>query len=53
MFVRARTRNDLNVPGTLAGRSAMDQSADDLIGRFRGYVPLPGPGFAAPVLAGS
>ena len=51
MFVRARTRNDLNVPGTLAGRSAMDQSADDLIARFRSYVPLPGPGFAAPVLA--
>ena len=49
--LRARTRDDLGVAGTLAGRSGIDRSADHLAGRFRAYLPLPGPGFAAPVLA--
>ena len=51
LYLRARTRDDLNVPSGLAGRGAVDLSVDDLIGRVRAYVPLPGPGFAAPVLA--
>jgi hypothetical protein len=51
LYLRARTRDDLNVPGALAGRHAADLSVDDLVGRLRAYVPLPGPGFAAPVLA--
>ena len=51
LYVRARTRDDLDVPAALAGRDAVDLSVDDLIGRLRAYVPLPGPGFAAPVLA--
>ena len=51
LYLRARTRDDLDVPGALAGRDAVDLSVDDLIGRLRAYVPLPGPGFAAPVLA--
>ena len=51
LYLRARTRDDLDVPSGLAGRDAVDLSVDDLIGRVRAYVPLPGPGFAAPVLA--
>ncbi|MYH30177.1 MAG: hypothetical protein F4137_15300 [Acidobacteria bacterium] len=51
LYLRARTRGDLDVPGGLAGRDAVDLSVDDLIGRVRAYIPLPGPGFAAPVLA--
>ena len=51
LYLRARTRDDLDVPGGLAGRDAVDLSVDDLIGRVRAYIPLPGPGFAAPVLA--
>ncbi len=51
LYLRARTRDDLDVPDALAGRDAVDLSVDDLIGRLRAYVPLPGPGFAAPVLA--
>ena len=51
LYLRARTRDDLDVPSGLAGRHAVDLSVDDLIGRVRAYVPLPGPGFAAPVLA--
>ncbi len=51
IHVRARTRRDLNVPETLAGRAGLDRSAGDLIGRFRAYLPVPGPGFAASVLA--
>jgi len=51
LYLRARTRNDLDVPDALAGRDAVDLSVDDLIGRLRAYVPLPGPGFAALVLA--
>ena len=47
----ARTRRDLDVPAGLAGATDGDRSADDLVGRFRAYLPLPGPGFAAPVLA--
>ncbi len=47
----ARTRRDLDVPAGLASATDGDRSADDLVGRFRGYLPLPGPGFAAPVLA--
>ncbi len=50
LYLRARTRDDLDVPDALAGRTAVDLSVDDLIGRLRAYVPLPGPGFAAPVL---
>jgi len=49
--LRARTRRDLDVPAGLAGATDADRSADDLVGRFRAYLPLPGPGFAAPVLA--
>ncbi|MCY4633725.1 MAG: hypothetical protein OXG04_04320 [Acidobacteria bacterium] len=51
LYLRARTRDDLDVPDVLAGRHAVDLSVDDFIGRLRTYVPLPGPGFAAPVLA--
>ena len=51
LYLRARTRDDLDVPSGLVGRDAVDLSVDDLIGRVRAYVPLPGPGFAAPVLA--
>ena len=51
LYLRARTRDDLDVPAALAGRDAVDLSVDDAIGRARAYVPLPGPGFAAPVLA--
>ena len=51
LYLRARTRDDMDVPDALAGRDAVDLSVDDLIGRLRAYVPLPGPGFAAPVLA--
>ncbi len=47
----ARTRRDLDVPAALAGATDADRSADDLVGRLRAYLPLPGPGFAAPVLA--
>ena len=39
------------MPAGLAGAADADRSADDLVGRFRAYLPLPGPGFAAPVLA--
>ena len=49
--LRVRTRRDLDVPAGLAGATDADRSADDLVGRFRAYLPLPGPGFAAPVLA--
>ena len=49
--LRARTRRDLGVPAGLAGETDADRSADDLVGRFRAYLPLPGPGFAVPVLA--
>ena len=51
LYVRARTRDDLDVPDAFAGRGGVDLSADDLTGRLRAYLPLPGPGFAAPVLA--
>ena len=51
LYLRARTRDDLDVPDALARHHAADLSVDDLIGRLRAYVPLPGPGFAAPVLA--
>ena len=50
-YLRARTRRDLDAPAGLAGLADADRSADDLTGRFRAYLPLPGPGFAAPVLA--
>ena len=49
--LRVRTRRDLDVPAGLADATDADRSADDLVGRFRAYLPLPGPGFAAPVLA--
>ena len=49
--LRARTRRDLDLPAGLAGATDADRSADDLVGRFRAYLPLPGPRFAAPVLA--
>ena len=51
IYLRARTRRDLDVPVGLAGETDAERSADDLVGRFRAYLPLPGPGFAAPVLA--
>ena len=51
LYLRARTRDDLDVPDELTGRDGVDLSVDDAIGRLRAYVPLPGPGFAAPVLA--
>ena len=51
LYLRARTRDDRDAPGALTGRDGVDLSVDDLIGRLRAYVPLPGPGFAAPVLA--
>ena len=51
IHLRARTRRDLDVPAGLADMTDADRSADDLVGRFRAYLPLPGPGFAAPVLA--
>ncbi len=51
LYLRARTRDDLEVPEPFAGRTGVDYSTDDLIGRLRAYVPLPGPGFATPVLA--
>ena len=50
-YLRARTRRDLDAPGTFAGRAGLDGSADDVIGRFTAYLPLPLPGFAASVLA--
>ena len=50
-YLRARTRRDLDAPAGLAGLADADRSADDLTGRIRAYLPLPGPGFAAPVLA--
>ncbi len=49
--LRARTRRDLDLPAGLAGRARVDRSADDLAGRFAAYLPVPGPGFAASVLA--
>ena len=51
LYVRARIRDDLNVPEDLARRVGGDLSADDLLGWLHVYVPLPLPGFAAPVLA--
>ncbi len=51
IHLRARTRRDLDVPAGLAGATDADRSADDLVDRFRAYLPLPGPRFAAPVLA--
>ena len=51
LYLRARTRDDLNVPAAFAGRDAVDLSVEDALGRARAYIPLPGPGFAAPVLA--
>ena len=51
LYLRARTRDDLDVPDALAGRDGVDLSVADVIGRLRAYLPLPGPGFAAPVLA--
>ena len=51
LYLRARTRDDRDAPGALTGRDGVDLSVDDLIGQLRAYVPLPGPGFAAPVLA--
>ncbi len=51
LYLRARIRDDLNVPEDLARRRGVDLAAGDLTGRLRAYVPLPGPGFAAPVLA--
>ena len=51
LYLHARTRRDLDVPASLAGRPWFDRSADDLTGGLRAYLPLPGPGFAAPVLA--
>ena len=50
-YLRARTRRDVGAPETLAGRLGLDRSADDLVGRFTAYLPLPLPGFAASVLA--
>ena len=50
-YLRGRTRRDLDVPSGLTGLADADRSADDLVGRFRAYLPLPGPGFAASVLA--
>ena len=46
--IRARRREDLNVP---TGESARDRSVDSVIGIFKTYARLPGPQFAAPVLA--
>ncbi len=51
LYLLARIRDDLNVPEDLARRRGVDLSAGDLLGRLRVYVPLPLPGFAAPVLA--
>ena len=51
LYLLARIRDDLNVPEDLARRRGVDLSADDLLGRLQVYVPLPLPGFAAPVLA--
>ena len=51
LYAHARTRRDLGVPGSLAGSPWFDRSADDLTGGLRAYLPLPIPGFAAPVLA--
>ena len=51
LYLHARTRRDLDVPASLAGSPWFDRSADDLTGGLRAYLPLPGPGFAAPVLA--
>lgn len=49
--LHARRRDDLTVPGDLAGQSGLDLSTDDLLGRARAYLPLSGPGFAVPVVA--
>ena len=51
IYLRGRTRRDLDVPSGLASQTDADRSADDIVGRFRAYLPLPGPGFAATVLA--
>ena len=51
LYLRARTRRDLDAPAGLAGRAGVDRAVDDLVGRFRAYLPAPGPGFAASVLA--
>ncbi len=51
LFLRARTLNELSLPGTLAGVPGTDRSVDDVIGRARVYLPLAGPGYASHVLA--
>ena len=51
LYLSARTRRELSLPDSLAGVVGRDRSLDDLVGRFRGYLPLGGPGHAPHVLA--
>ncbi|MBT3324949.1 MAG: BamA/TamA family outer membrane protein [Gemmatimonadales bacterium] len=51
LFVRARVRNELSLPDSLAGVVGSDRSTDEVIGRVQGYLPVDGPGFASHVFA--
>lgn len=51
VFVQGRARNELSLPDSLSGRVAVDRSSQQVIGRFRGILPLWGGGFATHVLA--
>jgi hypothetical protein len=51
LYLSGRTRHELALPDSLADVVGRDRSLDDLVGRFRGYLPLGGPGYAPHVLA--
>jgi len=51
LSVRAGTQTELSLPDSLSSITGADRSADDLTGRLRIYLPLPGPGYASHVLA--
>ncbi|MGD2071191.1 MAG: BamA/TamA family outer membrane protein, partial [Gemmatimonadota bacterium] len=49
--VTGRTRDELDVPADARGVLGLDRSVDEVYGQLRGYLDLPGPGFADHVLA--
>lgn len=51
LSVTGRTRDELDVPADARGILGLDRSVDELYGQLRGYLDLPGPGFADHVLA--
>jgi hypothetical protein len=51
LYLSGRTRHELSLPDSLSGVVGRDRSLDDLVGRFRGYLPFGGPGHAPHVLA--